>query len=64
MTKESEFGKGLCYCLGLFLAHKGRITSDVKTYKSIGDGNRAYSMWFYGATDHLYEFDAENAPKS
>jgi hypothetical protein len=25
--------------------------------------NIAYSMWFYGAADHLHEFVAEAAPK-
>lgn len=41
--KKSEFGKGLTYCLGLFLAHEERAES--------------YSpdLWFNGASDHLYE---------
>jgi len=61
--EESEFGKGLCYCLGLFLAHAGRISSDLKAYESIGNEEKAYSMWFYAAADHLYDFQPKYAPK-
>jgi len=61
--KKSEFGKGLCYSLGLFLAHAGRISSDLKAYKSIGNEGRAYSMWFYAAADHLFDFQPKYAPK-
>lgn len=57
--KQSEFGKGLVYCLGLFLAHAERIREDLKIYES----NRAYEIWFNGAGDHLFEFDAELAPE-
>lgn len=42
----SEFGKGLVYCLGLFLAHVGR---------TIHDSN--YNDWFRGAGDHLFELE-------
>jgi hypothetical protein len=41
----SEFGKGFTYCIGLFLAHSERA--------EVGD----YSLWFNGATDHLYELE-------
>ena len=43
---SSEFGKGLTYCIGLFLAHAER--------KDLIRGSD-YSMWFNGAADHLYE---------
>ena len=59
---KSEFGKGLCYNLGLFLAHADRITKDLEVYKVIKDEPRAYSMWFYGSADHLYEFQWKQAP--
>jgi len=63
MTKKSEFGKGLCYNLGLFLGHEGNIRGDLSVYKKTGDESRAYSMWFYTSADHLFEFEAEDAPK-
>jgi len=44
----SDFGKGLTYCLGLFLAHSGR---------EIGTTSESYDagIWFNGASDHLYD---------
>ena len=54
----SEFGKGLCYCLGLFLAHEENIHQYLESYKST-----AYSMWFYAAADHVSELRWEDAPK-
>jgi len=53
--KKSEFGMGCAYNLGLFLAHEGRIEEYKKNYGCEGQVNRAYSMWFYGASDHLFE---------
>ena len=50
---ESEFGKGLTYCIGLFLAHAERWEKDKETYTGV---NKA-EMWFNGASDHLYELD-------
>ena len=50
----SEFGKGLCYCIGLFLAHAER---EVKTERDAG-------LWFNAASDHLIELQVEDAPKS
>jgi hypothetical protein len=47
----SEFGKGFSYCLGLFLAHAEKEREDAES-------------WFNSAADHLFEFDAENAPES
>ena len=43
--QESEFGKGLAYCLGLFLAHAERYKSTAVDAET----------WFNGASDHLYE---------
>lgn len=57
MPEESEFGKGFLYNMFLFAKHWWRIYSDKKDYKSIGDESRAYQMWFYGAADHLAEFE-------
>ena len=47
---NSEFGRGLNYCLGLFLAHAERKDHE---YSGVVD----YSMWFNGAADHLYEME-------
>jgi hypothetical protein len=45
--KESEFGKGFTYCIGLFLAHsERRIKGDLSDW-----------VWFNGASDHLYELE-------
>jgi len=60
---KSEFGEGLCYNLGLFLAHEGRINYDKQAYKKIGNKDFVYSMWFYSAADHLYDFHPECAPR-
>jgi hypothetical protein len=57
---KSEFGKGLTYCLGLFLAHAERYRFDKQIYAKAGrayiDDHVALS-WFNGASDHLYELD-------
>lgn len=52
----SEFGKGFTYCLGLFLAHAER---NMDRRKNDDDAE----LWFNGAADHLFEFDADNAPE-
>lgn len=60
----SEFGKGLCYCLALFLEHKHKLWSDITIYAEIQNGEgMAVSSWFNGAGDHLFEFQAELAPE-
>ena len=51
---ESEFGKGLCYCLGLFLAHAERVKELKDVYKKSRLTDWPES-WFNGASDHLYE---------
>lgn len=53
MVIKSEYGKGLCYCLGLFIAHE---LWDVE-----GLEQRPES-WFYGAADHLFQLRYEDAP--
>lgn len=49
MKEESEFGKGLTYCLALFLCH-----SMQDDYFKEGNEYRI-STWFSGAGDHLYD---------
>lgn len=51
---ESEFGKGLCYCLGLFLAHAEKWREIEKVYEKIGSHDWP-EMWFNDAAAHLYE---------
>lgn len=69
---KSEFGKGLTYCLGLFLAHAERFQSDKEKYQLLAEKsgrdakflcNTAPHMWFNGASDHLYELQWDQAPK-
>ncbi len=67
---ESEFGKGLCYNLGLFLVHVGNLTETLKVYKDMREKNpdsfseeSAVEIWFNGAADHMYELQWEQAPK-
>jgi len=50
--KNSEFGTGYAYCLGLFLAHAERDQGGRKD-----DSGRygAGTMWFYSAGDHLID---------
>lgn len=61
MKTESEFGKGLCYCLGLFLAHTERAKEMQKQYTEINlkcNSNMDWAeMWFNGAADHLFELE-------
>lgn len=64
VKEESEFGKGLTYCLGLFLAHAERIHRELEVYKKCNlEEGKAYEMWFYGAADHLYDFEWQSAPR-
>lgn len=55
---KSEFGKGLTYCIGLFLAHTERH----EYYKNAFNKDKvnsldATSLWFNTAADHLYELN-------
>jgi len=65
MSKEkSEFGRGLCYCLALFLCHSER--AEDKKFKDKYK-NKEYSfvteMWFNCASDHLYDLEIpDNLP--
>ncbi len=52
--KRSQYGKGLCYCLALFVAHAERI-------RDLPDEIYA-GTWFNSASDHLYELQVESAP--
>lgn len=52
MVIKSDFGKGLTYNLGLFLAHAERYD---KKYKET-DGDWP-SYWFYAAGDHLFDLE-------
>ncbi len=55
MKKTSEFGKGLTYCLALFLCHSERkCGEDIKDEK-VKEIIERPSLWFYAASDHLYE---------
>ncbi len=59
---SSEFGKGLCYCLGLFLAHaEGWRWKDKKISENLIDSYAG--MWFMAASDHLYDIQIDYAPK-
>lgn len=64
---KSEFGKGLCYSLGLFLCHADKFKAernfrrDKELEKKFP--NHCAESWFNGASDHLYEIQWEQAPK-
>ena len=71
--KESQYGKGLGYCLGLFLAHAHELISDLdfakKMRSQLPDHKHLYPeedvirRWIYGASDHLNELDIDSAPE-
>jgi hypothetical protein len=48
---KSEFGRGLTYCLGLFLCHSERTR-----YEGLTKG-RDIELWFNGAGDHLFDLE-------
>lgn len=64
---SSEFGKGLTYCLGLFLCHGERAPLFPKEMGEKLDSNSALKrtdqewedydaeLWFNGASDHFYD---------
>ena len=75
----SEFGKGLTYCLGLFLCHSERdysISDDFKKYleeaderfikrSKVKEFSHTTEMWFNAASDHFYDLEIpETLPKS
>jgi len=51
----SEFGKGLCYCLALFLCHSERM--GIVLENSEDSGSYSVSLWFNAASDHLYDLE-------
>lgn len=53
----SEFGRGLTYNLGLFLAHAERINEYRRLKSTNPKSTNPYSLWFYGAADHLFELE-------
>lgn len=66
--EKSEFGRGLSYCLGLFLCHSERSFSGdtkyeeemderSKKYGKVEDYSYSTEMWFNGASDHLYDLE-------
>lgn len=56
--KQSEFGKGITYCLGLFLCHIEKFNIYEPADPNIRDV--LARTWFYGSTDHLYEINETN----
>jgi hypothetical protein len=63
----SEFGKGLTYCLGMFLAHGSVHEAEYnqKLYEKSGIEwieSHYVALWFNGASDHLYDIVIEFAP--
>jgi len=48
MSSRSEYGKGLSYCIGLFLAHAERAI--------IFENHMG---WFNGAADHLFDMQTK-----
>lgn len=75
--EPSEFGMGLAYCLGLFLAHErafeeskrymGEMQKEVKEeMKKAGlptyEHDSWAEIWFNGASDHVYDLQVMHAP--
>ena len=60
MKRESDFGKGCVYCIGLFLAHAERFTPR----NAIEEEYMSAPAWFNASSDHLYELQIpENFPE-
>lgn len=70
--QTSDFGQGLCYCLGLFIAHQADLHhtldlyADIRKKKEVGDDifteSRAVGHWFCGAADHMFDLIPDSAP--
>lgn len=61
----SEFGRGLAYNLGLFLAHTAKYEYYKEIHKTPYPEQMSYmdeEMFFNGASDHVYDLLVENAP--
>jgi len=74
---ENEFGRGLCYCLALFLCHSERDMyggnkkleeeSDerFRKYGKTENYSHVTELWFSGASDHVYDLEIpETLPKT
>jgi hypothetical protein len=73
--KTSDFGQGLVYCLGLFLAHAEKsmygnekaeqeVEKRFKKFGKVEGYSYMADMWFNCASDHLYELQIpENLPE-
>lgn len=67
---DSEFGQGFLYPLALFVAHTMRLQHIADDYKKMREVNRGHfsarsaaQMCLYGAADHLFDFDPQQAPE-
>ena len=61
---QSEFGKGLVYCLGLFLAHECKFERERHLLGETQSKECGVAfLWFNSARDHLLELDWQSAPK-
>ena len=55
MKTKSEFGRGLVYNIGLFLMHERQRERYQEMYEK--HNLQWATMWFNGASDHLYEIE-------
>ncbi len=64
---KSEFGKGLVYNLGLFIAHQFMFDDARKEIYKKASTTLGRDMWpetwFNGSSDHLYELQVDSAPQ-
>lgn len=65
---QYEFGRGLTYCLGVFLAHAERYEASRERYTqhNMTDMGREIMLaslpmiWFNAASDHLFDIEIQN----
>lgn len=63
-SETSDFGRGFLYPLILFAMHCDGVQYKAAQYQSNGiPVEEAYSIWFYGAADHLLEMEIPEALK-
>lgn len=55
LTMGSDFGKGCCYCLGLFLAHQEKHLFGEESKMSEFMTKEQWSLWFNASSDHFYD---------
>ena len=68
---KSDFGRGVTYCLGLFLAHERELYHKLDSYKELSKKfpevykeSAAVQLWFYSSADHFFELEIpETLPK-